>query len=161
MTDNLNGATATSTSADTNTETTGTAKRSGSRASAPGGQSIGELVAKVTAQFSALVRDEITYTKLQGIAKAKKIGVGGVLLGAAGVLALYMLGILLLAAGFALSQFLPMWAAFLVVAGGLFLIIIILALIGALRLKASRKHVIDPQGGLNKDIAAFKKGLDK
>lgn len=127
---------------------------------APGGQSIGELVAKITAQFSALVRDEITYTKLQATAKIKKIGTGGALLAVAGVLALYMLGTLLLAAGYGLATVMPTWAAFLVVSGILLLIILILALVGLLLFKASQKHTVDPKDGLKKDINAVKKGIN-
>ncbi|MCM3907820.1 MULTISPECIES: phage holin family protein [Trueperella] len=126
---------------------------------AASGQSVGELVAKITAQFSALVRDEIRYTKLQATSKVKKLGIGGVLLAVAGVLALYMLGTLLLAAGYGLATVMPLWAAFLVVSGGLLLIILILALIAVSRFKAANKHTVDPKGGLEKDIEAVKKGI--
>lgn len=124
------------------------------------GQSVGELIAKVTAQFSALVRDEITYTKLQATSKVKKLGIGGALLAVAGVLALYMLGMLLTAVAIGLGQVVPMWAGFLIVAGILLLIILILALIGANRMKASKKHEVNPAVGLQKDVDAVKKGLN-
>lgn len=124
------------------------------------GQSVGELVAKVTAQFSALVRDEITYNKLQATSKVKKLGLGGALLAVAGVLALYMLGLLLMAAAFAFANIVPVWAGFLIVAGILLLIILILAGIGAGRLKASQKHQVNPALGLQKDVDAMKKGLN-
>ncbi|QOR47997.1 phage holin family protein [Trueperella pecoris] len=127
---------------------------------ASGGQSIGELVAKITAQFSALARDEISFAKLQAVAKVKKLGIGGALFAVAGVLALYMLGTLLLAAGYGLATVMPLWAAFLVVSGILLLIIILLAVVGLLRIKASQKHVIDPKAGLKKDIDAVKKGMN-
>ncbi|MFP7696366.1 phage holin family protein [Trueperella sp. LYQ143] len=129
--------------------------------SGPGTQSIGELVAKVTAQFSALVRDEITYTKLQATQKVKNLGTGGVMFAIAGVLALYMFGILLLAGGYALSLVVPLWAAFLIVAGILLLVILILALIGKSKMDAAKKNVIDPAGGMKKNVAAVKKGIKK
>lgn len=137
----------------------GPATLSGKGPKAASGLSIGELVAKITAQFSALVRDEIRYTKLEATSKVKKFGIGGVLLAVAGVLALYMLGTLLLAAGYGLATVMPTWAAFLVVSGGLLLIILILALIGIQRFKAAQKHIVDPKGGLEKDIDAIKKGI--
>ncbi|MCI7690717.1 phage holin family protein [Trueperella pyogenes] len=137
----------------------GPATLSGTGPVAPSGQSIGELVAKITAQFSALVRDEISYTKLQATAKVKKLGIGGALFAVAGVLALYMLGTLLLAAGFGFATIMPVWAAFLAVSGILLLIILLLALIGALSFKASKKHDVDPKSGLQKDIDAVKKGI--
>ncbi|MCI7552089.1 MAG: phage holin family protein [Actinomycetaceae bacterium] len=123
--------------------------------------SIGELVAKITAQFSALVRDEMKYAQLQAKAKVTKLGVGGVLLAIAAVFALYMLGTLLLAFGFGLATVLPTWAAFLIVSGVLLVIIIVLALIGLAKLKASKEHTIDPKTGLLKDVDAVKKGLGK
>lgn len=124
------------------------------------GQSVGELIAKVTAQFSALVRDEISYSKLQAKSKVKKLGIGGGLLAVAGVLALYMLGMLLMAAAFGIAEVLPVWAGFLIVAGVLLLIILILALIGANRMKASQKHEVNPAVGIQKDVDAVKKGLN-
>ena len=125
------------------------------------GQSIGELVAKVTAQFSALVRDEINVTKLNAKAKVTKLGIGGVLFAVAAVFALYMLGILLIAAGFGIGALLGgnYWAGFLIVGGVLLLVMLILALIGAAKLKASKRHQISPQAGLAKSVDAFKKGL--
>ncbi|MDP9806574.1 multisubunit Na+/H+ antiporter MnhG subunit [Trueperella bonasi] len=124
------------------------------------GQSIGELIAKVTAQFSALVRDEISYTKLQATSKVKKLGIGGVLLAVAGILALYLLGLLLIAAAFAFAQIMPVWAGFLVVSGILLLIILILAFVGLGRMKAAQKHKINPGAGIQKNVDAVKKGLN-
>lgn len=123
--------------------------------------SIGELIAKVTAQFSFLVRDEIKFASLQAKAKVTKLGTGGALFAVAGVLALYMLGILLMAAGFAFATFLPTWLAFLCVAGILLLLILILVVIGILKLKASKRHKVDPKSGMLKNLEAVKKGLKK
>lgn len=124
-------------------------------------QSVGELVAKITAQFSALIRDEITYTKKQATAKAKKLGIGGVLIGAGVFLALYMFGMLLFAAAYGLATVLPVWAAFLIVAGALLLIIVALILVGVSRIKASQAHAVNPKEGLEKNLAAVKKGVQK
>ncbi len=59
---------------------------------------IGELVSKVSEQFSALIRGEIELAQTNLKAKAIRLGTGGGMFAAAGVLALYALGILLLAA---------------------------------------------------------------
>lgn len=123
--------------------------------------SVGQLVAKVTAQFSSLIRDEIKYATMQLKAKVVKSAVGAALFAVAGVLALYALGILLLAAGFAIALALPAWAAFLIVGGVLLLICIILALVGINRFKAAEEHEFDPKAGIEQDIDAVKKGLDK
>ncbi|MCI5825628.1 MAG: phage holin family protein [Arcanobacterium sp.] len=125
------------------------------------GPTIGELVAKVTAQFAALVRDEISITKLNAKAKITKLGAGGALLAVAVVLALYLLGILLLAAGFGIGAALGNrpWLGFLIVGGALLLITLIVALIGVAKLKASKEHAINPAQGLAKDVEAVKKGM--
>ena len=125
------------------------------------GATIGELVAKVMAQFSALVRDEINVTKLNAKAKVAKLGIGGVLLAVAGVIALYMLGILLIAAGFGIGRAFgdAYWLGFLIVGGVLLLVTAIVALIGVAKLKASKQHPIDPKAGLSKDLDAIKKGI--
>lgn len=127
------------------------------------GSSIGELVAKVTAQFSALVRDEIAVVKLQAKEKVVKLGMGGVLLAVAALIALYLLGMLFIAAGFGLGAALggAYWAGFLIVAGILLVIVLILALVGAAKLKASSQHQVNPAHGLSKDVDAFKKGLNR
>lgn len=77
----------------------------------------------------------------------------------AGVLALYGLGILFLAAVWGLATVLPLWASALIVAGVIFLICAILALIGKKKLDASKAHTIDPKTGLNKSMEAVKKGF--
>lgn len=123
--------------------------------------SFGELIAKITAQFSALVRDELRYATVQAQAKVKKLGIGGGMFAVAGVLALYMLGLLLLAAVAGFANLVPWWAAFLIVSGILLLIIIILALIGLNRMKSAKKNKVDPKSGIEKDINAVKKGLGK
>ncbi|MDO5025358.1 MAG: phage holin family protein [Trueperella sp.] len=123
--------------------------------------SVGQLVAKVTAQFSALIRDEIKYATMQLKAKVVKSAVGAALFAVAGVLALYAFGILLLAAGYGIATVLPAWAAFLIVGGALLLICVILALLGVNRFKSAGKHELDPKSGIEQDIDAVKKGLDK
>lgn len=67
----------------------------------------------------------------------KRSGVGIALLVVAGVLALYMLGFLFGAAADALALIVPIWAAKLIVAGILLVLIVIFALVG----KASLKKV--------------------
>lgn len=125
------------------------------------GESIGALVAKVTAQFSALIRDEIAVTKLNAKDKVKSLGAGGALLAVAGVIALYFLSVLVLAAGFGLGALLGgrYWAGLLIVAGVLLLITLILALVGVAKLKASKEKQINPGQGISKSVDAFKKGL--
>ncbi|USR79588.1 phage holin family protein [Arcanobacterium pinnipediorum] len=123
--------------------------------------SIGELVAKITSQFSALVRDEIKYTTLQAQTKVKRLGVGGVLLAVAGIFALYMLGFIFTSIAMAFALIVPEWAGYLITAGILLVIILILALIGKRSLDKAKKTEIDPKSGLTKNVDAIKKGFEK
>ncbi|ADH91969.1 phage holin family protein [Arcanobacterium haemolyticum] len=130
-------------------------------ASKPSGGSIGELVAKITSQFSALVRDEIKYTGIQAKTKVKRLGVGGVLLAVAGVLSLYMLGLLFAGVAWAFAVIVPVWAGYLITAGILLVIIALLALFGKMSLDKAAAAKIDPKGGIEKNVEAIMKGFEK
>jgi hypothetical protein len=75
-----------------------------------------ELMSRLSADGSQLVRDEIALAKLELGEKAKKVGVGAGFFGAAGLLAAYGFGVLLAAAVLALALVMPGWAAALIVA---------------------------------------------
>lgn len=124
-------------------------------------RSIGELIASISEQASTLVRGEIDYASANLKAKIQKLGVGGVLLAVAAFLAVFIFLLLLLAAVSAFANIMPVWAAFLTVAGILIILAAILAAIGTARLKASKRHVVNPKDGLSQDIEAFKKGIKK
>ena len=113
----------------------------------------------MTAQFSTLVRGEIELAQVQLKEKVSKLGLGGGLLAAAGVLALYMLGLLLLGAVWGLGNVMPLWAAFLVVSGILLVIIAVLGVIGVKELQKSNEVKVDPATGLKATADAAKKGL--
>ncbi|MFD2841640.1 phage holin family protein [Populibacterium corticicola] len=97
--------------------------------------SIGELVGQVSEQFARLLRAEVTSYTNELKAKATKSALGIGLLAAAGVLALYLLGVLLAAAVAGFANLMPVWAAALTVSGILLLIIAGLALVGVKALK--------------------------
>ncbi|MCF2706080.1 phage holin family protein [Arcanobacterium haemolyticum] len=133
-----------------------------SDASAPRSErTIGELIAKVSEQLSSLIRDEIEFATVNLKAKLTNIGVGGALIAVGGVLAVFAFTLCLFGAVAAFALIMPWWGAFLTVAGILLALTLILVLIGLLQIKASKKHVVDPKGGLEKDVEAIKKGLDK
>jgi uncharacterized membrane protein YqjE len=83
--------------------------------------STAELMSRLSADGSQLVRDEIALAKLELGQKAKQVGLGAGLFGAAGVLAAYGFGTLLAAIVLALALVLPAWAAALIVAAVLFI----------------------------------------
>lgn len=121
--------------------------------------SFGELFATFTQQISTLLHGEIELTKLKLKKKIQKISTGGVLLAAAAVLALFLLGWLLHTIEVVFAVFLPQWAASLIVVVILLLTISLLVYCGVRALRRSQEHHPDPRAGLEKDIEAVKKGL--
>ena len=87
-------------------------------------RTIGQLVSDVTTDMSTIVRSEIELAKSEVTEGVTKLGKGIVFFAIAGVLALYMLGLLLLAGAWGIEAAgLPMWAGLLIVSGVLLLII--------------------------------------
>ena len=82
----------------------------------PSDASAAELISRLSADGSQLVRDEIALARIEVGEKAKKVGLGAGFFGAAGVLAAYGFGVLLAAAVLALALVMPAWAAALIVA---------------------------------------------
>lgn len=94
-------------------------------------RTLGQLVAQVTEDFTVIVRTEIQLAKAELSAQFGTAGKGVGMLVAAGVVALYGLGLLLIAIAFGIVALgLPIWAGFLIVAVVLFVVTGILALIG-------------------------------
>ena len=93
--------------------------------------SVGQLASQLSEQVSRLVRHELALAQLEAKRKAKRVGVGFGMFGGSGMLAFYGVGCLVAAAilGIAVSS-LSGWLAALIVAGGLFVLAGLLALIG-------------------------------
>ena len=120
--------------------------------------SLSQLVSQLTDQTSRLLRDELRLAQLELATKGKKAGIGAGLFGGAGLLSVYGFGCLVAAAVFALALVLPGWAAALIVAGSLFLIAAVAALVGARQVKKAVPPV--PQEALASvklDVAALKR----
>jgi hypothetical protein len=69
--------------------------------------SAAELVSRRSGQVSRLIRDELQLALTELKHKAKRAGIGGVLIGAAGAVAVLGLGALMIAAIVALARLLP------------------------------------------------------
>jgi len=95
--------------------------------------SVGTLVKQGTEQLSQLVRQELKLAQAELTQKGKRAGVGGGLFGAAGLLAFFGIAAGIAAAIAAIP--LSVWAAALIVAGGLLLLAGILGLIGKYEVK--------------------------
>ena len=126
---------------------------------------LGELVARISDNITALVHGEIDLAKAKGKRMATKLGVGAGMLAAAGVVALYGLGFLLGSFVELIALALPLWAAKLIVAVVLFIVAAIAALLGKKRLDAAKADTPAPQEGLKNDInlvrTAVVSGLEK
>ena len=120
---------------------------------------LGELIARISENISALVRGEIDLAKVKGQRMAKEMKPAVVMLGAAGVLALFTFGLLLGSLTVGLSHVMPLWAAFLVVALALIVITVPLALIGIKRLKAAKAEAPAPQEGLRESVTLVKDAI--
>jgi uncharacterized membrane protein YqjE len=103
-------------------------------------KSLGELVALTSANISRLIKSEIELAKLELIGDAKRAVTGGVLLGAAGFLAWWMviLASITLAYGLMAAFDLSPWTAFGIVTLLFLVLVVALAGIGILRLRKSK-----------------------
>lgn len=93
----------------------------------------GELVARLSQDVTQLVKDELRLAQLEVTGKARKAGVGVGMVGAAGLLALYGLGVLLASAVLALALVLDAWLAALLVGVALLLAAGVVAMVGRSR----------------------------
>jgi hypothetical protein len=92
------------------------------RARPPGERSTAELVQQAAEQVSRLVRDEIALARSELMEKGRHAGAGAGLLGGGGLVALYGVGALVLAAIAGLAEAMPAWVAALIVAGAMALL---------------------------------------
>ncbi|MGW5051640.1 phage holin family protein [Actinokineospora sp. NPDC004072] len=119
--------------------------------------STAELISRVGEQLSRLVRDEMALAKAELREKGRRMGAGAALGGAAGVLAWFGLGALLVAAGAALALVLPVWAAALIVGAVLLVVAGILAAIGIGDVKKATPPVPEQAiASTRRDIDAIK-----
>jgi len=95
----------------------------------------GELVTRLAAQVSDLVRGELELARTELTAKGKRVGAGAGLAGAGGVVALYGLGALIAAAIAALALVWPVWLAALAVGVVVLVVGGVLALAGRAQLR--------------------------
>lgn len=125
-----------------------------SEADGSGGElSTAELVSRLSEQLSQLVRDELQLALRELTQKIKRSGMGGGLIAAAGVVALFGLGALMVAVIAALSRALPVWAAALVVGGAVLLVAGLLALAGVDQLKRGSSLLPEQAiAGIKRDI---------
>ncbi|MFN2479016.1 MAG: phage holin family protein [Pseudonocardiaceae bacterium] len=115
--------------------------------------SAAELVTRLSEQISRLIRDELQLALTELKQKAKRAGIGGGMIGAAGTVALLGLGALMIGAIVALARLLPLWAAALIIGGAALLLAGLLALLGINQLKSAMPPTPEQA------IASIKRGV--
>ena len=117
-------------------------------------RSLFQLIGDLPTLVTDLVRGEIEQLKAEMIGKLKALGIGGGLIAGAGVILLFMVGVLLTAAILALALVMPSWLAALLVA---LLLLIVAAIIGFIGYKKLMRGVPPvPEG----TIASVKKDIE-
>ncbi|MGZ4551837.1 MAG: phage holin family protein, partial [Blastococcus sp.] len=96
-------------------------------------QSLGQLVSSVTSDVSSLLRLEIELAKSEIQQQVRQGATGGALAALAGFLGFLASILLSFAAVYGLANVMPVWAAFLVVAGAYLLLAGLLAFLGVRR----------------------------
>lgn len=93
-------------------------------------QSTAELVNHASEQVSRLVRDELALARAELSNKGRHAGMGAGLFGGGGLVSLYGLGALVLAAIFGLAIVVPDWLSALIIGVALLLVAGVMALVG-------------------------------
>ena len=114
--------------------------------------SVGKLIADITSQFSSIVRGEIELAKVQTATMFARIRTGLVLMAAAAVFALFLLGWILHTIE---------WAASLIIVGLLAVVVAVLALLGSRALRKAQESKPDPKAGITEAVHIVKNGLTK
>src|SRR6476620_9993789 len=99
-------------------------------------QSLGQLVSKVTTNVTTLVRLEIELAKAELADQFRQGAAGGGMVAGAAFLAFVAFFLLSFAAVYGLAQVMPVWAAFLVVAGVYLLVAALLGFLASRRFRA-------------------------
>lgn len=122
-------------------------------------QSLGSLITQAIDQFKELLRSEVELAKLKAGEAGKKFAGGIAFVSVAGLAALALFWWLFHSIELAFALILPEWAAALVTAGILLLLVIICGAIGALLFKKAKNDVPDVKAALQEDVQILKEGL--
>jgi len=120
-------------------------------------KSLGELLGELPGLLVNLVKDEIEGLKREITSRLAKLGVGAALFVVAALLGFFALAVLIAAAVLGLATVFEPWAAALIVAGVLLIIVAILVLVGVRSIKKGIPPVPENSvDSLKKDVNAIK-----
>jgi len=139
---------------------TGGATRAETPSPDPRNASTGELVGSLSEQIGTLVRDEVRLAQAEITQKAKRLGLGAGLFGAAGLVAVLGLNALITAAILGLANVLPGWLAAIIIAVVLFAVAGVLALSGKKDVQlAAPPPPTETIAGVQADVTAVKEAI--
>jgi len=118
--------------------------------------STGELVGRVSEQLSELVHSEMELARAELQVAVKRAGLGGGLFGAAGLLALYGIGVLIATAVLALALVLAPWLAALIVAVVIFAAAGVAALVGKKQVSQAPAPIRQSVDSVKRDVETVK-----
>ena len=119
--------------------------------------SVGELVEQLTGQVATLVRDELKLAQVEMTRKGKQAGLGAVLLGGGGLIALYGVGCLIACAVIGLSHVVQPWLAALIVGVALLAVAGVAALMGKGRVQQATPPIpTEAAGSVKADVEEIK-----
>ena len=119
-------------------------------------------MSRLSQELSELVRDELRLVQVEVAGKAKQTGIGASMFGAAGVLALYGVGVLIATVILALALALPAWLAGLIVGVVLLAAAGVAALLGKKRVSAAAPPIPErAMESLKRDVDAVKPRRDR
>ncbi|RAJ60647.1 putative superfamily III holin-X [Streptomyces sp. Amel2xB2] len=123
---------------------------------------VAELTKQASQQLSDVVRSEMRLAQAEMKEKGKHAGFGGGMFGGAAIMGLLALWAMVFAAIAGISVALPVWAAALIVAGGLLLLAAVLALVGKRELGSAGppkpERTID---SVKADVDAIREGAQR
>jgi len=123
-------------------------------------RSLGQLVSQISEQAAGLVRAEIELAKAEISGRAQRLGMGAGLIGAAAVLALYLLATAIATAIIALALVVDLWLAALIMTVLLLVVVVVLALVGIRSVKkGTPPSPLRAIENVQEDIAAVKTGI--
>jgi len=122
--------------------------------------STGQLVSRMSADLSDLVRSEIALAKVELKDSVRHAGLGAGLFGTAGVIALYGVGALVAAAVLALALVLEAWLAALLVALVLFVAAGVVALVARRQVGEAAPPVQESVESVKADVEAVRRHHD-
>ncbi|MGH4025587.1 MAG: phage holin family protein [Pseudonocardiaceae bacterium] len=120
------------------------------------------MVRRLSEQIPLLVRDELRLALAELQHKGKRTGLGAGLAGAAGLMSLYGLGVLLVAVVAALGLVLPVWAAALIVGAAVLVLAGGLGLVGMGQVKQAAPPIPEQAiASTERDVETVKESVKR